>query len=171
MTVRPYISMTQVSGYGAVGNAIGIRPVFWLDRDFFCDVKLDLSKTGSGVSETFKKYYPIDKLCELYTDQEGYDYFGYKCPIGLVLQDNGLITVSNTRPDAAYGLLITVYFDEAGYPIRQTYQPIKLDPLEESSVAADVRFTDEAYATVKMIERTKYHTISNSLRIDNEGRE
>ncbi|MBQ7793089.1 MAG: S-layer homology domain-containing protein, partial [Clostridia bacterium] len=56
---------------GAVGGTYKIRPVFWLDEDFFTDVKLTVEQTGSEVKKLIVQNYTREemKLCG-YTDAE-----------------------------------------------------------------------------------------------------
>ena len=47
----------------------GIRPVFWLDKDFFREVKLDVLKSGDNVKKKMKKNGFAD-LSEIYSEVE-----------------------------------------------------------------------------------------------------
>lgn len=47
-----------------------IRPAFYLDKDFFKEVKLDVSKTGKNVGKALKTAYTSDELGDLYTSDE-----------------------------------------------------------------------------------------------------
>lgn len=47
-----------------------IRPAFYLDKDFFKEVKLDVSTTGKNVGKALKAIYTADELGDLYTSEE-----------------------------------------------------------------------------------------------------
>lgn len=47
-----------------------IRPVFFLDADFFKDVKIDASKSGKNVGKVLKETYTAAELGKLYSEDE-----------------------------------------------------------------------------------------------------
>ncbi len=52
------------------GNTGYIRPQFFLNEDFFLNVKLDLATTGKKVIETLGKEYTREQLLNVYTEDE-----------------------------------------------------------------------------------------------------
>lgn len=54
----------------ACSDSCKIRPVFYLDRDFFSEVKLDADKTGKNIGKTIKNNYTEAEISALYTDDE-----------------------------------------------------------------------------------------------------
>ena len=54
----------------ACSDSCKIRPVFYLDKDFFSEVKLDVAKTGKNIGKTIKNNYTEDEISALYTDDE-----------------------------------------------------------------------------------------------------
>lgn len=165
MAIRPGISMKEVSSYGSTTNGIGIRPVFWLSTDFFRNVELDLSTLGSGVAEVFKKYYTIDELTDMYSEQECYDYFGYKTPIKLSVSENNTLSIKNNSVENHYAILMNIYYDEGGCPKRFSYMPIYVNANNEIFIENNVD-SDAAYVKAKVVKRgMPYTVISNSVDI------
>jgi len=164
MAVRPNTSMEKISGYGQPTTGIGIRPVFWLDIDFFRDVELDLQKTGKNVRDLFKKYYTIDELTDKYSLQECYDYLGYKSPLTINLIDGNVMTIKNNHQEDIYALLITVFYDKGQIPVKQEYTPIFIKGGDEISINKNIELDGAVYAESKIIKRSvPYMVISNSV--------
>ncbi|MGN0177879.1 MAG: hypothetical protein ACI4DY_00340, partial [Monoglobaceae bacterium] len=51
-----------------------VRPAFYLKKDFFKTVKLDLSKTGEAVLDVMRGRYYIEDLIDIYSEQELIEY-------------------------------------------------------------------------------------------------
>lgn len=86
-----------------------IRPVFYLDKDFFKTVKIDLANTGEDVLNEIKKVDTAD-LEKLYTHQELVSYLGFEpTDDDVVLNDFYIKTRSGNA--AAYGETMQVFFD------------------------------------------------------------
>ncbi|MEG1442274.1 MAG: hypothetical protein RSC29_06385, partial [Oscillospiraceae bacterium] len=74
---------------GNVKNAMGntdnldIRPMFYLKKDFFKTVKLDISKTGANVISSIKQNYTKSELSGIYTEDELINGFGYKSGVSV----------------------------------------------------------------------------------------
>ena len=58
-------------------NSGPVRPVFYLNDEFFKNVKLDLANTGSEVISVIKNNYTSNEL-DIYTDEELAEYFNYE---------------------------------------------------------------------------------------------
>ena len=46
-----------------------VRPVFWLDKDFFKNVKLEVASMGSEIKKTLLANYTVDELYEVYGEE------------------------------------------------------------------------------------------------------
>lgn len=167
LAIRPEIDKTMINWLGYTSTAIGIRPCFWLDIDFFRENAIELSTMGEGVKEIFKKYYTIDEMLELYSRQDCYDYLGYTPDISI---SGGEMEVGlkNNRETEVGGLVMITYQDEGGMPLSQTCTPIKLGAKENRAV----KVTQNAPAKAKymrinvMSPAASFGTISNSIRIN-----
>lgn len=63
---------------GGVGSAYKIRPVFYLDGDFFAKVRLNVEQTGAAVKQTILQNYTREQLAACgYTDEE-LNAFGFE---------------------------------------------------------------------------------------------
>ena len=51
-------------------STAGIRPVFYLSRDFFKNVKMDIENIGDNVFDMMKNNYSLDEIAHLYTADE-----------------------------------------------------------------------------------------------------
>ena len=47
-----------------------MRPAFYLDKDFFKTVKIDLSQTGETILDMMRQSYCVEDLTELYSEEE-----------------------------------------------------------------------------------------------------
>lgn len=167
MAVRPNTNMDKLTSYGYTTNAIGIRPIFWIDSDFFKEVRLDLPNTGKKVFDLFKYHYTIDELINVYSLQECYDYLGYGSPLDISIDENNLISIKNNRSEDIHGLMLTIFYDEGHYPIKQTYEPVYIKA--DSRVTVEKSATDSAgaYQKVKIIgKKMPYNVLSNSVYLE-----
>ena len=164
------ISMTQLSSFGKTTELMGIRPVFYLDVNFFKDVELDLQNTGEKVIELFRKYYTLDDMKKLYTEQECYDYLDYRTDISLEYE-NGFCKLTNKSDKESEGILLTVYCDEGGYPLGQTFKRVKILAGETVSVEnyVDLDYKNAHYAQISFCEfddLSLYRPVSDSWKIN-----
>lgn len=58
------------TGYGKAFNAYGVRPVFYLDNDFFITEKLDITATGANVLKRLRDTYSKEQLLKCYSQSE-----------------------------------------------------------------------------------------------------
>jgi len=91
------------------GSATNIRPVFYLDGDFFKEVEIDLSKAGTNVLAEIKKL-DYSTLIELYTASELKTYLELDPPEGYVAI-NDLAISARSGAEPAYGDTISVSFE------------------------------------------------------------
>lgn len=77
LCVRSGENKTEVLRWGTSDGIPCIRPVFWLNKEFFADVPIDLKTAGENVRAVFKKNYTIGELKNIYPVSEIYDYLDY----------------------------------------------------------------------------------------------
>lgn len=77
LCVRSGENKNEVLRWGTSDGTLYIRPVFWLNKDFFADVPIDLKTAGENVRAVFKKNYTIGELKKIYPVSEIYDYLDY----------------------------------------------------------------------------------------------
>ncbi len=81
MRVMTSAQAAQVDPQGRMGGLINqwnsneaggqlARPAFWLDKDFFTSVKLDMATLGSDVKAAMVQNYAVSELAGLYTQEE-----------------------------------------------------------------------------------------------------
>jgi hypothetical protein len=64
------VSSGGTAQFGKVRNGYGIRPVFYLDRSFFTNVKLDISLLGDNVKKILRENFLRDELRGIYDSSE-----------------------------------------------------------------------------------------------------
>lgn len=64
------VSSGGTAQFGKVRNGYGVRPVFYLDRSFFTDVKLDVSIMGANVKKIIRDNFSDDELRQIYKTDE-----------------------------------------------------------------------------------------------------
>jgi hypothetical protein len=125
----------DIFSWDTAGKGIAIRPVFYLDRDFFKEVKLDVNNIGANVISMFKKMYSMDDLQNIYTDEELWDIFGYKSGIMITVpgftDENGekvedldkqdyiniIVDLKSTMVNACNVMLLSVLYGSDNCPI------------------------------------------------------
>ncbi len=164
---RPSIDKTMLNTFGRTWGAIGVRPCFWLDTDFFKEVKLDLNSMGSRVKDVFKKYYTIDEMSELYSKQECYDYMGYTPELTLTMGEKS-VTISNNRFENENGVMVVTYFSEGDTPVATGGCAVYLNSKEIKTQELTINAPEDAiYARVKIVSGMRpFETLSNSLKIN-----
>ena len=170
LSARVNVNMTQLSTFGNTTELMGIRPVFYLDLNFFKDVKVDLANSGEKVTELFKKYYTIDDMKKIYTEQECYNELGYKTDVTIDYKD-GVCSLSSNITKNTDGILMTVYYDEGHFPVGQTFKPVSVAAGEKISVNTPIDFDykNAHYAEVSLCEAddvSLFRMVSNSQIID-----
>ncbi len=170
LAVRPNVSTTQLRSMGETSGLIGIRPAFYLDLNFFKEIRLDTEHTGGKVMENFKKYYTIDDMKKLYTEQECYDFLGYSPDIKLSYAEGKCELSSNVNHDTD-GILVTIYYDDGNVPVGQTNKSVSLAAKGKTSVDNEVKkaFENAKYAKISVFEADDsgvFRVVSNSKRID-----
>ena len=65
----------QIDAWSA-NSSYGVRPVLYLDRNFFLDAKIPAAELGENVRTVMKEIYTKDELSTVYTSSELMSYFG-----------------------------------------------------------------------------------------------
>ncbi|MEG2584460.1 MAG: hypothetical protein RSA27_08135, partial [Oscillospiraceae bacterium] len=73
----------KVFSNNSQSSNLDIRPIFYLKKDFFKTVKLDISKTGANVISSIKQNYTKSELSGIYTEDELINGFGYKSGVSI----------------------------------------------------------------------------------------
>jgi len=170
LSARANVNMTQLSTFGTTTELMGIRPVFYLDLNFFKDVRIDIANSGKKVIELFKKYYTLDDMKKIYNEQECYDYLGYKTDINISYKD-GVCELVNNIGKEVDGILMTVYFDEGHFPVGQRFSRVSIKAGEKISVETpvDMNYKKAHYAQISVCEPDEeelFRMVSNSQRVN-----
>ena len=106
------------------GNTFGpvyeVRPMFYLDVDFFKEIKLDSSAMGAKVIEMIRNSYEKEELTDTYNKRTLEKKFGYPADYTItnaVLQDNENVNISATveaYSNAKNATLIAAVYHEDG---------------------------------------------------------
>lgn len=59
-----------ITTHGKMPNAYGVRPVFYLDNDFFLEEKIDMAATGSNVLKKIREVYTKEELSKVYSSSD-----------------------------------------------------------------------------------------------------
>ncbi|MBO5059474.1 MAG: hypothetical protein J6C82_00990 [Clostridia bacterium] len=186
--VRAVTSVTQTLAWAINDAGLNIRPVFWLDIDFFREVPIDLSSAGENVKAIFKEYYTINELEKIYPESWVYDYLGYKPDVSVkntVIKVDGDSAsalkagahkmsvnaefVNNLQEDIG-GRIVAVKYHSNGTP--QQMASLPLDIPANSSVSAGIELNFNTPCKngdyVKLFYSSAYDKFaktSNSVRI------
>lgn len=66
----------------SVGDIV-TRPCFYLNEDFFKEVRINTKDMGSAIKDAIKQTYLKEELTEVYTVEELQDVFGYKADVNI----------------------------------------------------------------------------------------
>ena len=146
ISVRPVSGKTQTYTWTSNDAGLNFRPMFWVDVDFFSDVKIDVETVGENVLKEIKKYYSVDQLKKLYPLNRIYDYLGYtpEVSVGNVkfFSDGKNITnltkyvseltiraeFTNNLSNAVSGNAIAVKYTSGGFPRQMVSVPLSVNP-------------------------------------------
>lgn len=64
------INPSGQANFGKIRNAYGIKPVFYLDREFFLEEKLEISTMGSNVKKILRDQFKKDEFKDLYSKED-----------------------------------------------------------------------------------------------------
>lgn len=161
-----------------------VRPVFWLNDQFFANVKVDLSTAGAAVKQEIKKV-SLYKLLEIYTADELRNQLGLTIPNEIIELYNVEVRTRSGN-DPAYGETLIPYynvFSDAGFDIKDvevTWK--KTDGTTETTIGTSKEYivteADAADGKTKIyfdlkvtgatgttVERTSYKTTIDSLGV------
>lgn len=162
-----------------------VRPVFWLNDQFFANVAVDLSTAGAAVKQEIKKV-SLYKLLELYTADELRNQLGLTIP-NETLELYNVEVRTRSGNDPAYGETLIPYynvFSDAGFDIKDvevTWK--KTDGKTETTIGTSKEYivteADAADGKTKIyfdlkvtgatgttLERTSYKTTIDSLGVE-----
>ena len=163
--------------------------MFYLDRDFFKEVKLDVNNIGANVISMFKKMYSIDDLQNIYTDEELWDIFGYKSGIMITVpgftDENGekvedldkqdyiniIVDLKSTMVNACDVMLLSVLYGSDNCPISFSRKRFGMNSGENKTVDIGMTLKETykengAYIKVYVLRcGNRLDALSNAVRI------
>lgn len=102
-----------ITNPGKVQNPYGVRPVFYLDNNFFLEEKVQLQTLGGNVADKLKKAYTKEQLTKVYGSQVKEIYKSYP-PEAVNVAING-VAIEGRTLKASY-----IYKSSAGEPEGKT---------------------------------------------------
>lgn len=178
----------DIFSWDTAGKGIAIRPVFYLDRDFFKEIKLDLNNIGANVISMFKRMYSMDELQGIYTNEELWDTFGYKSSImldvtgftdengerveNLAEQDyiNIVTDIKSTMVDACDVMVMSILYGSDNCPISFARKQFRMNSGENKTVNIGMVLKDTykekgAYIKTYVLEcGSRLNALSNAVR-------
>lgn len=185
----PYEGFGNIWVWGVQELGMAVRPVFYLDRDFFKEVKLDLNNIGANVISMFRKMYSMDELREIYTDEELWDTFGYKSGImldvtgftnesgeqvqNLAEQEyiNVIADMKSTMVDDCDAMVMSILYGSDNCPISFARKRLRINSGENKTIDIGMALKDTykekgAYIKTYVLEcGSRLNALSNSVRI------
>lgn len=181
-TVKP---SSDVSRWTMTDTTPQIRPVFYVDRDFFADVAIELETAGSKILELFRPNYTLGELKKIYPESDLYNYLGYKSAVETavtsftasgseVTKINGAtdltaaVEFTNNNAYSASGTAVMTYYGADGKAIKSDSTAMLIAPGETrgstlSIVPGKAPQTGE-YVKITFISRDKpYEQNNNSV--------
>ena len=180
---------TNIHTWNVKTDGIAVRPCFYLDEDFFSEVRVSLTDLGDNVKAAFKQVYLKSELSEAYTNEELWDVFGFRADVNLEItgwSDGAGNEISNLkdadyteaavriksrlREDTDAGLLMVLY-GEDNCPITFAVKPIETSYEQELTCKigmplSKVKREDGCYIKIYLIRAgTRLKAISNAVRI------
>lgn len=179
----------DIFSWDTAGKGIAVRPVFYLNKNFFKEVKLDLNNIGTNVISMFKKMYSMDELSEIYTDEELWDIFGYKSGFmiditgftgedgeqvqNLVEQNyiNIIVDIKSTMVDDCDAMMLSVLYGSDNCPISFARKRLRINGGENKTIDIGMALKDEykekgAYIKTYVLGcGNRMNVLSNAVRI------
>lgn len=179
----------DIFSWDTAGKGIAIRPVFYLDREFFKEVKLDLNNIGANVISMFKKMYSMDELQNIYTDEELWDTFGYKSGITVDVSGftnkngesvenleeqnyiNIITNVKSTMIDDCDVMVMSILYGSDNCPISFVRKNFRINSGEDVAVSVGLELKDSYKEKGSYIKTyvlgcgSKLNVLSNAVRI------
>ncbi|MGN0179386.1 MAG: hypothetical protein ACI4DY_08110 [Monoglobaceae bacterium] len=185
----PFEGRGDIWSWGVKDLGMAVRPVFYLDKDFFKEVKLDVNDIGVNVISMFKKMYSMDELRNIYTDEELWDIFGYKAGIMLDVtgftDENGerienlterdyvyvMTDIKSAMVDSCDVMVMSILYGSDNCPITFARKRLRLNSGEEKTADIGMALKDKykekgAYIKTYVLEcGSRLNVLSNAVRI------
>ncbi len=171
-----------------------LRPAFYLDKDFFKTVKIDLSQTGEAILDMMRESYCVEDLIELYSEEEltekgflhrysmraSYTQCNDSKELTSLAGVSSLqanVTIRNRSNSETNAVLLLAVYKENGNMIEIAKKEVRLEAQSdtESSVAIESLpegVTDKYKVSVMLWDNVHemYSFTGNKLTFDNKGR-
>ncbi len=176
----------RVGLWGSSDNSAQYRPIFYVDRDFFSEVPIELSSAGKEVLAVFNKQYTIGELKKIYEEKELYDILQYAPDIKVnalsysdgqkeISSIKGVdhiianVDITNNAAMAKSGILIMAYYDAYGRSIKVTSKKMLISSGETRDSSLELQLdkvADEgSYIKITFLDGNKLHQSNNSLKL------
>lgn len=179
----------DIFSWDTAGKGIAIRPVFYLNKNFFKEVKLDLNNIGTNVISMFKKMYSMDELREIYTNEKLWDTFGYKSGITVDVSGftnangesvenleeqnyiNIITNVKSTMIDDCDIMVMSILYGSDNCPISFGIKNFRIKSGEDMMLIVGMELKDSykekgAYIKTYVLEcGSKLNVVSNAVRV------
>lgn len=135
LTIGQDIGSGFLANHWDIPSQANVCPEFYLNEDFFKNVKIDLGSAGSAVLDTMKKNYTIEDLSALYSEGElrthGF-HRSYEAEVSFDTQSlEGIGSISADVTFNSYnkieksGVAIMILYDANGLSVGMTAAPVK----------------------------------------------
>lgn len=150
-------------GKHGTNSSSGIRPMFYINKDFFIDNKLDPETTGSEVYKTLAKKYTKNELRHLYDNRTLEDVFGYPGDYTVKIYDLGDMSGTDevfllgvtTHIDPKDAIVVVNIFDKDNRLVGVNTQATRLETEVESEILLEYANLPEGegkYMTAHILE-------------------
>lgn len=177
---KPWINLWTASD-----TKLFYRPVFYVSKDFFGNVPIDLKSAGEGVKSIFKEYYTIGELKKIYKEADVYDYLDYKSDITVKVErfTNGKdsiskinnaelvcaeIIITNNQMSEQSGTIVMTYYDCNGRTKQIDSRRILISANETQAHKLSLNFSEvpekDSYVKITFVEDKKSFQSNNSIR-------
>ena len=171
-----------------------LRPAFYLDKDFFQTVRIDLSQTGEAILDMMRESYCVEDLIEIYSEEEltekgflhrysmraSYTQCNDSKELTSLAGVSSLqanVTIRNRSNSETNAVLLLAVYKENGNMIEIAKKEVRLEAQSdtESSVAIASLpdgVTDKYKVSVMLWDNVDemYSFTGNKLTFDNKGR-
>ncbi len=176
----------KVGLWGASDTSAQYRPIFYVDRDFFGKVPIELSSAGKEVLTVFNKQYTVGELKKIYEEKEIYDFLQYTPDIKVdaLSYSNGQkeissikgvnsiianVNITNNASTSKVGVLIMTYYDVYGRAIKVTSKKMLISAGETRNSSLEMKLdkeTDEgSYIKITFLDGNKLRQSNNSIKL------
>ena len=177
---KPWINLWTASD-----ASLFYRPVFYVSKDFFGNVPIDLKSAGEGVKSIFKDYYTIGELKKIYKEADVYDYLDYKSDITVKVDrfTNGKdsiskindaksvyadVSITNNQITDKFGTIVMTYYDCNGRTKQIDSKRIFISAGETQAHKLSLSFNEipekDSYVKITFVEDKKSFQSNNSIR-------